>query len=97
MPLGGAVSIVATLAEGPEFSEIEVVISDTGIGMTAAMIEAALSPSEATQADYGLGVGDYALVRRFSEMTAARIHIASDMGRGTSVTMRLPTSSQRLL
>ncbi|WP_437730869.1 PAS domain S-box protein [Sorangium sp. So ce1335] len=89
---GGRVTV--SLAATPEGSA-EIRVSDTGIGMDAAMLARAFDPF--TQADRsldrsrgGLGLG-LALVRGLVEMHGGAVSAESaGIGRGTAVVVRLP-------
>ena len=70
-------------------------VRDTGIGMTPAQIARLFQPF--TQADAsttkkygGTGLG-LAITRRFCEMMGGTVDVESELGRGTTFTVRLPT------
>lgn len=74
--------------------DIEIVISDSGIGMTPRQLEEAFRPfrqadESSTRRYDGSGVG-LAVVRGFAEAMGGSVAIASPPGQGATVTMRLP-------
>lgn len=92
MPGGGTITISALLAEGPETPEVELVVADTGHGMPGPVLERAFDAHFTTKpAGIGHGMGLYR-VRRFAERFGGRATIASRVGVGTSVTLRLPAA-----
>lgn len=75
-------------------SDIELVVSDTGIGMTPRQLEEAYRPfsqadESSTRRYDGSGVG-LAVVRGFAEAMGGSVEITSAPGKGATVTMRLP-------
>jgi signal transduction histidine kinase len=88
MPEGGTLSISALLAEGPDVTEVEIVVADDGIGMAPAVLARAFEPRFSTKPTGG-GMG-LAGVKRFVEAAGGRIGIDSRPGAGTSVSVRLP-------
>ncbi|KQU93873.1 sensor histidine kinase [Devosia sp. Root105] len=89
MPDGGVLSISALFADGPEAPEVEVTVTDTGTGMEKDVLARALEPRFSTKPT-GSGMG-LAGARQFIEEAGGRITISSTLGRGTAVTLRLPT------
>ncbi|OEO28506.1 hypothetical protein VW23_004400 [Devosia insulae DS-56] len=92
MPMGGTLSISATLANGPETPEVELVVADTGHGMPQVILERAFEPHFSTKpsgAGHGMGLSG---VRRFIEQLGGRVYIASAEQVGTTVTLRLPAA-----
>jgi cell cycle sensor histidine kinase DivJ len=88
-PRGGAV----TVSLGGHGQDIEIVVSDTGVGIAAADLERIGRPYEqagdADQKTLGTGLG-LSLVRAFSELHGGGMTIESRLGEGTSVTVRMP-------
>jgi signal transduction histidine kinase len=71
-------------------------VRDTGLGMTPDEIEIALEPFGQVDAGLareheGTGLG-LPLARRLAELHGGSLHIDSEKGRGTSVTVMLPVS-----
>jgi signal transduction histidine kinase len=84
MPEGGKL-VVRTLAEG-EFARID--MTDTGTGIAPADLERLFEPFFTTKPQ-GAGLG-LANARRILEQHGGGIDIRSDVGKGTTVTLRLP-------
>jgi len=89
---GGTVTVATERGEGVA----EVVVADTGRGMSAEEVERALDPFFTTrEAGQGMGLGlsiSYAIVKRHGGEMA----IESAPGRGTTVRVRLPALGDRL-
>ncbi|CAA7612569.1 ATP-binding protein [Magnetospirillum sp. SS-4] len=89
-PEGGAISI-----SGHRDGDFMVLtVEDTGIGMTGAEMETAMTPfgqvvSDVARAEAGTGLG-LPLSRRLAELHGGRLELASVKGRGTTVTVTLP-------
>jgi signal transduction histidine kinase len=74
--------------------EIALHVSDTGVGMTAEDLRNVLKPfgrgsAELARARHDTGLG-LSICRKFSEMHGGRMEIASELGKGTTVTVVLP-------
>jgi two-component system sensor histidine kinase PilS (NtrC family) len=85
MPDGGTL----TLAVGPgaDPSQIEIAISDTGIGMTEEQVERVFEPFSSYSAG-GTGLG-MSIVYHIVNEHRGKIEIQSQVGAGTTVTIRL--------
>jgi signal transduction histidine kinase len=95
MPAGGAISFVATnAAPTASRAEIELRISDEGIGMTPDTLTLAREPFFTTKST-GLGGLGLPLVERFIQDSGGSLTIASSSGDGTMVTLRLPALTPR--
>jgi signal transduction histidine kinase len=79
-------------ANGGGVRQVEIVVTDQGVGMTAATIERAFDPFFTTKAD-GLGGVGLPMVERFVRESGGEILIQSELGKGTSVTIRLPAAT----
>jgi len=90
MPGGGALSISAMLAAGPAQPEIEIVVSDDGVGMPADVARRAFEPRFSTKPTGG-GMG-LPGVQHFVEQAGGRIFMESAPGSGTTVRLRLPAA-----
>ncbi|MDF1793880.1 MAG: ATP-binding protein [Thalassobaculaceae bacterium] len=78
---------------------LEIIVSDTGVGMPAADIAIALEPfgrggDPATRRLAGAGLG-LPLVARMMQLHGGRLSIESTVGTGTRVSLRFPPSSSR--
>ncbi|HEY9011125.1 MAG TPA: ATP-binding protein [Devosia sp.] len=92
MPGGGTLTLSAMVAEGPEAAEVEIVVRDTGIGMTPEILARATEPyftTKAAASGHGVGLSG---VKSFIESIGGRLSIASQPYAGTSVTLRLPVA-----
>ena len=74
----------------PSQRRVELIIRDSGPGMTPEQLERAFTPFYTTKAK-GLGVG-LALAKRIVERFGGRIHIDSAPGRGTAVCLSMPVA-----
>ncbi|WP_207485369.1 PAS domain-containing sensor histidine kinase [Arenibaculum pallidiluteum] len=91
-PEGGRIALRLHLAEAGPVIEVE----DTGIGIPAQDLPRILEPfTQASHtrrlADSGTGLG-LAIVRSLVQLHGGRLSIASEPGRGTTVTVALPAS-----
>jgi cell cycle sensor histidine kinase DivJ len=88
-PAGGSVTVSAN-GYG---EDLEIVVSDTGVGIAEADLERLGRPYEqagdAAQKIRGTGLG-LSLVRAFAELHGGAMSIESRLGEGTSVTVRMP-------
>jgi PAS domain S-box-containing protein len=92
-PKGGAIEVITGLGTD---GRPEIVVRDTGIGIPPAEIEsvrkAFIQGSGATRAaESGTGLG-LAIVCSMAELHGGSVDIDSAVGRGTTVTIRLPAS-----
>lgn len=92
-PSGGRVTVSACVA--PE-GDVVIKVADTGIGIPKDMIERVFEPfrqadTSASRRFEGTGLG-LSITRNFLDLHGGSIAIASEEGRGTTVTMRLPAS-----
>lgn len=91
MPAGGILTISALLADGPSTPEVEIVVADTGTGMSGETLARAFEPRFSTKpAGGGMGLAG---ARQFIEAAGGRIGIDSSPGHGTAVTLRLPATA----
>lgn len=91
---GGSVSIVASTAS----NAINIVISDTGAGIPNEEIERIMRPFEQLDNKYsrtrdGTGLG-LSIVEGLIRLHGGSIAIASEVGKGTDVTIRLPKAPE---
>ena len=93
-PEGGKIVVAAAAVEGEDGPEVEITVSDQGVGIPADRIHTVLedfaqADASATRRFGGLGLG-LALVHRIVRAHGGRLDVASANGRGTTVTMHLP-------
>ena len=86
---GGAVRIRTSSVEGAERGYARIEIIDTGEGIPDDHLEQVFQPFFTTKPD-GMGLG-LALVKRTIDAHGGRIAIESEVGRGTIVTVELPS------
>jgi PAS domain S-box-containing protein len=73
---------------------IAVSVSDTGIGMSPAVLAKAIDPFFTTKAmGEGTGLG-LSMIYGFTKQSRGHMHIDSELGRGTTVTLYLPRAVQ---
>lgn len=90
-PEGGAVKITL---EKPPTDFIRIIVTDTGVGMTAEEVEVALQPfgqaqSIMSRTHEGTGLG-LPLVEQFLGLHNAKMRIQSSPGKGTEISVMLP-------
>ncbi|MDX7953569.1 ATP-binding protein [Lichenihabitans sp. Uapishka_5] len=91
MPGGGSVFVVArALADMPD--RVEVLVRDTGCGIDAATLRRVFEPFFTTKAQTGTGLG-LAQVQAMMADIGGTVEIASTVGVGTTVSLRLPVAS----
>jgi two-component system NtrC family sensor kinase len=90
MPAGGTITL-GTARDG-EF--VCLWIRDTGIGMTAAVREHCFEPFFTTKGDKGTGLG-LAMVYGIVKRHEGKIEIETELGRGTTFTIRLPVQREQ--
>ncbi len=86
MPSGGSLSLQSSVHDG----QVEFAVSDTGVGIDADNLRRIMEPFHSTKAR-GLGLG-LAIARAIVDKQNGHIHIASQPGAGTTVTIKLPAA-----
>lgn len=86
---GGALTVSARPAE----NDVAVTITDTGPGIAREALERILEPLYSTKAR-GIGLG-LAITRSIIDKHGGGLHIASEVGRGSQFTVRLPGVDRR--
>jgi two-component system sensor histidine kinase AtoS len=71
-------------------TDVEVVVKDSGMGIPADKVDYVFTPFWTTKPK-GTGLG-LALTHKIIEEHGGTIHLASEVGQGTTVTIHLPTS-----
>jgi signal transduction histidine kinase len=87
MPNGGRLSLTVRRVDG----QVEVAVSDTGVGIAAEQLGRIMEPLYSTKAR-GLGLG-LALARAILEKNHGSLRVASEPGRGSTFTVSLPAAS----
>jgi signal transduction histidine kinase len=72
-------------------TDVEVVCKDTGMGIPTAQLDQVFTPFWTTKPK-GTGLG-LALTHKIIEDHGGTIHLTSEVGHGTTVTVRLPSAS----
>jgi signal transduction histidine kinase len=85
---GGGVLRLAAWADGAE--RVRLSIRDTGVGMDRASLERIFEPYFSTRAS-GTGLG-LTIAKRNVELNGGTIDVESERGKGTTVTLTLPTA-----
>jgi signal transduction histidine kinase len=88
MSQGGLLTVRAAAAG----DSIEVAITDTGVGIAPENLSRILEPLFSTKAR-GLGLG-LAIARAILEKNQGSLRVASEVGRGSTFTVRLPAASE---
>lgn len=92
MPSGGTVTVTGETVGDGDARWVDVTIADDGPGMDARTCERAFDDFFTTKSR-GSGLG-LAYVRRVAEAHGGAARITSRIGRGTSVTIRLPAATE---
>jgi signal transduction histidine kinase len=88
MPGGGALVLAAALVDD---RQVELSITDSGVGMDRASIERIFEPYFSTRAS-GTGLG-LTIAKRNVELNGGTIQVESERGKGTTVRITLPTQA----
>ena len=89
--------IEVTLKAVPENEEIELVVSDNGIGMDNATTERIFEKfyqGDSSRSNSGNGLG-LAMVKRIVELCGGRIKVRSEKGKGTDFYVYLPVTNEK--
>ena len=81
------------IATRPWQRGVQVDVADSGIGMNAETLQRCLSPFFTTKGERGTGMG-LSMVEAMAQRHGAHIDIASEPGRGTTVTLRFPAPAE---
>lgn len=89
MPKGGALAVASRVVQGAKMVEVE--LTDTGVGIPADHLPKILDPFFTTK-EKGTGLG-LSVVYGIVERHGGALDIRSQVGKGTTVLIRLPLSS----
>lgn len=91
MPDGGQLCLTVKKDPDPESASALLVVHDTGVGMSATIVQRAFEPFFTTQTfGHGAGMG-LALVYGIVRALEGEVELSSSQGTGTTVTIRLPS------
>lgn len=91
-PRGGEISIQAQVLPGPNAREVEIVVADTGCGLSAAEQEHIFEKYQLTRHKTGgFGLGLY-ICKNLVELNQGRIWLESELGRGTRFHLAFPAA-----
>jgi PAS domain S-box-containing protein len=90
MPDGGELTISSNQLN----NEVEIVIGDTGMGMTKNVLGKAFTPLFTTKAK-GIGLG-LAISKRIVEAHGGSISVQSEVGKGSIFTVKLPIAADQM-
>ncbi len=92
MPDGGILTVTCHIVSAASSSEeprwVELMVSDTGVGLTPEQMERMFQPFFTTKA-HGIGLG-LAITRRLIEDHGGSIHVQGRYGNGATMSLRLP-------
>ena len=94
MPDGGRCSIIAQIRSNAELRWVEVVVSDTGVGIKKEDLSHLFEPFYTTKAG-GTGLG-LAIAYRIMQDHGGSIRVSSVPGSGTTVAVQLPVAAESL-
>jgi signal transduction histidine kinase len=91
MPEGGSLVTALRTVDAGARRHVELTVCDSGAGIPAHLLERIFEPFFTTRsAGTGLGLS---IVKRIVESHTGTLEVASVVGRGTTVTLRLPLAS----
>ncbi len=93
-PGGGRITVSAQRREGPEGERMQIQVADTGKGMPRELVERVFEPFVTTKGSgAGTGLG-LAVVYGIVTRRGGRISIQSEVGKGTQVSILVPTQRE---
>lgn len=98
-PSGGSIVLGTTMGTGAEASTLRIEVSDTGEGIPPEALPKVFDrfyrvDTSRSQASGGTGLG-LAIVQSIIQLHGGHVEIASRLGQGTRVTLRMPVSAAR--
>ncbi|MBI2871950.1 MAG: response regulator [Chloroflexi bacterium] len=90
MPAGGRLTILTRSEEGHVF----LCVKDTGVGMTAEVLRRCTEPFFTTKGPRGTGLG-LKVVHDVVQRHQSNMNIGSEVGKGTTVTIRIPVPTRQ--
>lgn len=98
-PSGGSIVLATTTGTGAEASTVRIEVSDTGEGIPPVALPKVFDrfyrvDTSRSQAFGGTGLG-LAIVQSIALLHGGNVEIASQVGQGTRVTLRIPVSGSR--
>jgi two-component system NtrC family sensor kinase len=91
MPEGGSLTVSSEAADA---DHVSIIFSDSGCGIPPESLEKIFEPFYTTKAR-GTGLG-LAITKQIIEQHHGEIHIDSTVGKGTRVTVTLPTEREEI-
>ncbi|HUY31933.1 MAG TPA: protoglobin domain-containing protein [Pirellulales bacterium] len=86
MPRGGSLTLTGRQAG----ADVEIVVADTGVGVRREDLERIMEPLYSTKAR-GIGLG-LAITRSILDKHGGKLEVASELGKGSRFTIRLPAA-----
>jgi two-component system NtrC family sensor kinase len=93
---GGKISISANRREDDGKQDVEIIVADTGCGISPEDVSKVFEPFYTTKEQDGTGLG-LSVVWGIIDKHGGTINIQSDPDRGTTVTIRMPVPEETLL
>jgi signal transduction histidine kinase len=93
MPEGGVLKVEGYLSRTGERDGVEINIEDTGFGIKEQDFQKIFEPFYTTR-DTGTGLG-LAVVNRIMEAYGGKIHLQSESGKGTIITIWIPVGEMQ--
>ena len=93
---GGGVTLHARRNDGPEGARVDIVITDTGLGMTADQLSSLFQPYNRLGREHtsieGTGIG-LVISRRLAELMGGTLEATSEDGKGSVFTLSMPAAA----
>lgn len=93
-PKGGEINILAQVLPGPNAQEVELIVADTGCGLSPEEQEHLFEKYRLTRHKTGsFGLGLY-ICRTLVDLNQGRIWVESELGQGTRIHLAFPTAGE---